>query len=109
MSSNIIEIESKEQFKECLKTQKLIIIDFWAEWCWPCRMLMPILHKIAEENNEIQLLTVNSEVCPDIAVEYDVNAIPAIFFVKNWEIEDNFVWVYPEDEILKRISNLSQN
>ena len=102
-SENIIEITSKEQFDEAIKSENLVIVDFWAEWCWPCRLLKPLLHKIAEDDKEIILLTVDVDQNQDLAAEYDINSIPAVFFFKNWEIIDNFVGVMPENEILEKI------
>ena len=51
-AENIIEITSKDQFNEAIKSEKLTIVDFWAVWCGPCRLLKPLLHKIAEEHTE---------------------------------------------------------
>ena len=102
-SENIIEITSKEQFEEATKSEKLTIVDFWAIWCGPCRLLKPLLHKIAGENPEIQLLTVDVEANQELALQYDINSIPAVFFFKNWEIVDNFTWFMPENEILEKI------
>jgi len=100
---NIIEITSKEQFEEATKSEKLTIVDFWAVWCGPCRLLKPLLHKIAGENSEIQLLTVDVEANQELALQYDINSIPAVFFFKNWEIVDNFTGFMPENEILEKI------
>jgi len=107
--SNIIEIKNKEQFQNEINSDKLIIVDFWAEWCGPCRMMLPVLHWIANDNKEIKLLTINVEECWDLATEYDINSIPAIFFFKNWQIVDNFTWALPPDEILNKINLLSSN
>lgn len=100
---NIIEITSKDQFDEAITSEKLTVVDFWAVWCGPCRVLKPLLHKIAGEHPEIQLLTVDVEANWDLAAQYDINSIPAVFFFKNWEIIDSFVWVMPENEILEKI------
>ncbi len=100
---NIIEITSKDQFDEAITSEKLTVVDFWAVWCGPCRVLKPLLHKIAGEHSEIQLLTVDVEANWDLAAQYDINSIPAVFFFKNWEIIDSFVWVMPENEILEKI------
>ena len=100
---NIIEITSKDQFDEAITSEKLTVVDFWAVWCGPCRVLKPLLHKIAGEHSEIQLLTVDVEANWDLAAEYNINSIPAVFFFKNWEIIDSFVWVMPENEILEKI------
>ena len=102
-AANIIEITSKGQFDEAVKSEKLTIVDFWAVWCGPCRVLKPLLHKIAGEHPEIQLLTVDVDANGDLAAEYDINSIPAVFMFKNWEIVDSFVGVMPENEILEKI------
>lgn len=102
-ATNIIEITSKEQFDEAVKSENLTIVDFWAIWCGPCRVLKPLLHKIAGEHSEIQLLTVDVDANWDLAAQYDINSIPAVFMFKNGEIVDNFVWVMPENEILEKI------
>ena len=102
-SNNIIEITSKDQFDEAVKSEKLTVVDFWAVWCGPCRVLKPLLHKIAGEHPEIQLLTVDVDVNQDLAAEYNINSIPAVFFFKKWEIVDSFVGVMPENEILEKI------
>ena len=102
-SANIIEITSKEQFDEAIKSENLTIVDFWAVWCGPCRVLKPLLHKIAGEHPEIQLLTVDVDANQELAAEYDINSIPAVFMFKNGEIVDNFVGVMPENEILEKI------
>ena len=100
---NIIEITSKDQFDEAVKSGNLTIVDFWAVWCGPCRVLKPLLHKIAGEHPEIQLLTVDVDTNQELAAQYDINSIPAVFMFKNWEIVDNFVGVMPENEILEKI------
>ena len=102
-ATNIIEITSKDQFDEAVKSENLTIVDFWAVWCGPCRVLKPLLHKIAGEHSEIQLLTVDVDANWNLAAEYDINSIPAVFMFKNGEIVDNFVWVMPENEILEKI------
>ena len=102
-TTNIIEITSKDQFDEAVKSWSLTIVDFWAVWCGPCRVLKPLLHKIAGEHSEIQLLTVDVDANGDLAAEYNINSIPAVFFFKNWEIVDSFVGVMPENEILEKI------
>ena len=104
---NIIEITSQEQFDEAVKSEKLTIVDFWAVWCGPCRVLKPLLHKIAGEHPEIQLLTVDVDANWNLAAEYDINSIPAVFMFKCGEMVDSFVWVLPENEILEKIQKFN--
>ena len=106
---NIIEITSKDQFDKEIKSEVLTIVDFWAVWCGPCRVLKPLLHKIADEHKEIRLLTVDVDANQELAAEYDINSIPAVFMFRNGEIIDNFVGVLPEDEILKKIEVLNRD
>jgi len=102
-SENIIEIKSKDQFDEAIKSENLTVVDFWAVWCGPCRVLKPLLHKIAGEHPEIQLLTVEAEQNSDLSTEYEVTNLPTVFFIKNWEVVDSFVGFIPENEILEKI------
>lgn len=106
-SKNIIEISSKEQFTQTVAGDKLTIVDFWAEWCGPCRIMIPLLHKIAWEHPELQLATVNVDLNQDLAMEFDVNSIPAVFLMKNGKVVDSFVWAMPEDEVMKKIQTIS--
>ena len=106
---NIIEITSKAQFDEEIKSDVLTIVDFWAVWCGPCRLLKPLLEKITNEHKDIKLLTVNVDENSDLAAEYDINSIPAVFMFRNGEIVDSFVGVLPEDEILKKIEVLNRD
>ena len=106
-TENIIEITSKDQFDEAVKSEKLTIVDFWAVWCGPCRVLKPLLHKIAGEHPEIQLLTVDVDANGELAAEYNINSIPAVFMFKNGQNIDSFVGVMPENEILEKIQKLN--
>ena len=106
-SENIIEITSKDQFDEAVKSEKLTIVDFWAVWCGPCRVLKPLLHKIADEHKEIRLLTVDVDANQELAAEYNINSIPAVFIFKNGQKLHDFVWVLPENEILEKIQKFN--
>ena len=106
-AENIIEITSKEQFDEAIKSEKLTIVDFWAVWCGPCRVLKPLLHKIAGEHPEIQLLTVDVDANQELAAQYNINSIPAVFIFKNGQKLHDFVWVLPENEILEKIQKFN--
>jgi thioredoxin 1 len=94
---------TKENFKELIAQDKVTLVDFWAEWCGPCRMLGPILDKIAEENQDINVLKVNVDELSDISAEYGIRNIPAVFIFKNNEQINKFVGVKSKEEILKLI------
>ncbi len=77
-----------------------MVIDFWAPWCQPCRLLCPILHKLAEEfQGQFVLVQVNTEEMPEIAAAFGVQSIPAVFALHNGKLVDQFVGLLPEQQI----------
>ena len=83
----VMEITSKAMFDtEVLKSDKPVIVDFWAPWCGPCRMMGPILEEIAGERADLKVCKVNVDELGDIAQQYMITSIPCIFCVKNGEV-----------------------
>jgi thioredoxin 1 len=107
MSSSYIKNITDENFdEEALKSKIPVIIDFWAEWCGPCKMLSPILDKIAEEyKDKIKICKVNVDSSPQIAVKYSISNIPTLFFIKNGNISDQHVGLLSEKALKEKIEN----
>jgi len=78
--------------------KELIIVDFYADWCGPCKMLGPILEKLSKENN-VKLIKINVDQEQELAQALDVMSIPTVVFFKNKEPKDFFVGAYPEPKI----------
>lgn len=79
-----------------------ILVDFWAEWCGPCHMLSPTLEKLAEEAGEDWVLVkVNTELQPDIAMEYSIRSIPNVKMFYKGEISSEFVGALPESDVVQ--------
>ncbi len=99
--------EIKELNSENFKTETesgTVLIDFWAEWCGPCRMIGPIIDEIAEEmGDKIAVGKVNVDENQELAAEYKVRSIPAIFILKDGEVVDSFVGVTDKDSILEAL------
>ena len=84
--------------------EKIVLVDFWANWCVPCHMLSPILEKVVGMyGEEVVLVKMNVDECPETANNFSINAIPNVKIFKNGKVMDEIVGVVPEDTIKKRI------
>ena len=88
---------------EVLKSDKPVLLDFYADWCGPCRMLSPIIEEIAGEHAEIKVGKINVDEEPDLAQAYQIMSIPALLVIKNGKIVASSVGVQPKGTILKMI------
>ena len=95
---------TKDNFEnEVLKSDKTVLIDFYADWCAPCRMLAPIIEEIAKENADIKVGKINVDEQPQLASAFKVSSIPMIVVIKNGEIVNSSVGYRAKDEILALI------
>ena len=94
-------INGKEEFEEIvLKNKGKVIIDFYAVWCGPCKMLEPILEAIAEENADITVYSINVDENQDLAAEYMVSSIPTIILMNNGETLNTLIGLRSKEDIL---------
>ena len=95
---------SEENFEnEVLKSETPVIIDFYADWCGPCKMQSPIIDKIAEEREDIKVGKINVDENQELAEKYGVMSIPTILVIKNGEVTKEFVGLTAKEEILNSI------
>lgn len=99
-----------DNFKEeVLGSDGLVVVDFWAEWCGPCKMLGPIMEEIAEEfkdEDKVSVGKLNVDENGETAQQYQVMSIPAVKFFKNGEVVDQIVGLQPKEAIVEKINKL---
>ena len=97
----MLNITSQNFEQEVLKSDKTVLVDFWATWCGPCLMLAPILEQVEKDHPEIKVCKVNVDEEPDLASAYGVMSIPSLFIIKNGEVSTNLVGLQQKAKIEK--------
>lgn len=96
-------IVNEQEFNE-LKNNGNLVVDFFADWCGPCKMLGPIMEKVAEEYPDVTFVKVNVDDEQDLAVSYGVMSIPSVFFLKDGEVVDQFLGLQQENSIKDKLN-----
>lgn len=97
----VLVITSENFEKEVINSDKTVLLDFWASWCGPCRMVSPIIDEIADEHPEIKVGKINVDDQPELASRFNIMSIPSLFVVKNGQVVNQSVGVQPKQQILE--------
>ena len=100
---SVIDVKTADFETEVLKSDKTVLVDFWAIWCGPCRMLSPVVDQVAEENPDIKVCKVNVDEEQQLAIKYGVMSIPTLLVFKGGELVNQSVGVIPKEEVLNLI------
>ena len=98
----MIEVLNKSTFKQAISNSKNpVIVDFYADWCQPCKRISPLLEEISDENQgKLSVYKVNTDKDPDLAIEFSVTSIPNIVSFKNGKLYKRVVGAAPKEELL---------
>ena len=102
-SMNVIKVTNDTFEKEVLNSNIPVLVDFYADWCGPCKMLSPTVDEVANENDDIKVVKVNVDEAQDIAIKYQVMSIPTLVVIKNGNEVNRSVGVIDKEEILSMI------
>ena len=92
-------IEKEDFEKEVLKNSKMVVVDFFATWCGPCQMLMPVLEEISKGRDDFDIIEIDVDKAQDLAMQYDIEAVPTMIIFKNGTAIDRIGGYYAKDEL----------
>lgn len=106
-NSTVIKLDESNFDRELTQDDKPVIVDFWAEWCGPCKMIAPLLDEIAREKaGAVKVAKVNVDENQSLSFKYNIRAIPALLFFKNGQLRDQVTGVTSKKELLILIEAL---
>ena len=100
---SILHITEENFDKLVLKSDKPVLLDFWATWCGPCRMVAPIVEEIAEENESIAVGKIDVDESRELAIRFGISSIPTLILMKDGEVATTVVGFRPKADLLKAL------
>jgi thioredoxin 1 len=107
-ASPTVTLDDSNFEKEVTQSEQTVLVDFWAPWCGPCKMIAPLLDEIAAEKaGSVKVAKVNVDENQSLSVKYNVRAIPALLFFKNGQLRDQVVGMTTRKDLLGRLDALA--
>lgn len=101
---SVITIDQNNFNEEVLNADKPVLLDFWAGWCGPCRMVSPVVDEIAEERSDIKVGKINVDEQPELAAQFKVMSIPTLVVMKDGKVTNQAIGAMPKNQILELLS-----
>ena len=100
---SVVHVTESTFQKEVMESPVPVLLDFWATWCGPCRMIAPVLEEIAEERPDVKVCKVDVDQEPELAARYGISSIPTLLVIKNGKIVNQSIGAVPKASILKML------
>lgn len=100
---SVLDVTAENFEEEVLKSEKPVLVDFYADWCGPCKMLSPIIDQVANENEDIKVCRINIDNEESLAVQYGIMSIPTLLVFKSGEVSNQTIGVVSKSEILEML------
>lgn len=97
---SVLHITKENYEQEVVKSEKTVLMDFWASWCMPCRMVSPIIDEIAGEREDVKVCKINVDEQPELAAKFGIMSIPTLVVMENGEIKNKALGARPKQQIL---------
>ena len=105
MNEHVLQLTDASFNNDVLKSEQPVLVDFWAEWCMPCRFVGPVVEAVAKDyTGRIKVGKVNVDDNPNIASQYGINSIPTLMLFKGGKMVDSVVGAVPKEQIVKMIN-----
>ncbi|MBL7031942.1 MAG: thioredoxin [Nitrospira sp.] len=107
MSDLVISVANDTFDQEVLKASTIVMVDFWATWCGPCKIVAPVVEELAKEyEGKAKFAKVNTDENADLATKYNIRGIPTLIFFKDGEVKDQIVGAVPKAQLKSKIDSL---
>ncbi len=107
MSDTVTSVSNDTFEQEVLKSDSLVMVDFWATWCGPCKIVAPVVEELAKEyEGKARFAKVNTDENQDLATKYNIRGIPTLMFFKDGEVKDQIVGAVPKAQLKSKLDSL---